>query len=459
MRSLFIFRRDLRLDDNTTLIEACEASDEVVPCFILDPRQASPEENRYFSANAFQFLIESLEDLGGQIDKRGGRLAIFEGEAGRIVDSLLDSEEIDAVFFNHDYTPFSTMRDDAIRSLCERRGVKVVSRHDALLTAPGEVTTNEGSTYQVYSPFARKARKDEPARPRLLRRKVLSGRTVPGSIDPGELNGMVERPSNRLHVRGGRSRALSILSGVGSLADYAETRNLPAMEDGTTSLSAYHKFGCVSARETYWAVADTLGSNHTLINELYWRDFFTLLAHAHPRVFGESFHQQYDSIRWRNDAAHFEAWKQGRTGFPIVDAGMRQLSVTGWMHNRVRMIVASFLVKDLQIDWRWGERHFARLLVDYDPAVNNGNWQWAASTGADAQPYFRIFNPWNQGKKYDPQADYIRRWVPELAALDARAIHGLDSDRPTELVYPEPIIDHRTEAHRAQRLFEHARQS
>ena len=454
--SLFIFRRDLRLDDNTALLEACESSDVIIPCFIFDPRQAGGT-NDHFSANAFQFMIESLVDLDARISAAGGRLRILDGIPEEVVASLLESEEIDAVFFNRDYTPFSRERDDAIRRVCESRGVRVVSSDDALLTVPGEVLTSQGSTYQVYSYFARKAMKSEPPRPRPFKGRFHEG-VGRGARDASTLPGRIVRENPDIHVRGGREQALRILSSIDSFDDYDESRNLPAREDGTTSLSAYHKFGCVSARETFWAVADAFGVRHTLIAELYWRDFFTLLAHAHPHVFGGNFRREYDSIRWRRDEARFEAWKRGTTGFPIVDAGMRQLSTTGWMHNRVRMIVASFLVKDLQIDWRWGERHFAHHLVDYDPAVNNGNWQWAASTGADAQPYFRIFNPWNQAKRYDPDARYIRHWIPELAGLEARSIHNLAVKRPPGLDYPEPIVDHRSEAERAQRMFEQAAQ-
>ena len=456
MRSLHIFRRDLRLDDNNALIEASELSDEIVACFIFDPRQATAK-NEFFCANAFQFMLESLDDLGTEISRRGGRLYFFEGEAHQVVSSLIEEEGIEAVFFNRDYTPFSKSRDETIRQVCSHKDVRVSSFDDALLTSPGDVCTNDGSPYQIYSYFAKKAKRSEPPHPRPLTKNLFYGGPIEGSLTRELLSDKLEKRNRRIHVRGGRTRGIEILDSIDRFGDYDETRDRPSVEDGTTSLSAYHKFGCISARETYWEIANTFDAGHTLIGELYWRDFFTLLAEAHPRVFGESFHSEYDSIRWKNRDEDFDAWRKGRTGFPIVDAGMRQLAETGWMHNRVRMIVASFLVKDLQIDWRWGEKHFAKYLVDYDPAVNNGNWQWAASTGADAQPYFRIFNPWTQGKRFDPEAAYIRRWVPELESLDPKQIHSLDKKRPEGLDYPEPIVDHRSAADRAQRMFEKAK--
>ena len=240
-------------------------------------------------------------------------------------------------------------------------------------------------------------------------------------------------------LQGGRKEALHLLKNIAHLKNYKEIRNFPALA-GTTHLSAHNKFGTVSIREVYQTIVKCFGKTHTLINELYWRDFFTHILYHFPHVLGEAFHKKYNDIRWENNKNFFKKWCLGMTGFPIVDAGMRELNQTGYMHNRVRMIVASFLVKDLHIDWRWGEKYFAQQLIDYDPAVNNGNWQWAASTGCDAQPYFRIFNPWRQQVQYDPDCVYIKKWLPELINISPKIIHELYKNKMNG--YPQPLVDH-----------------
>lgn len=261
------------------------------------------------------------------------------------------------------------------------------------------------------------------------------------------------RRVDETRIKGGRIEALKILKNVKVFKNYDGGRDLPA-KSATSLLSAHHKFGTCSIRETYWAVRDALGPRHTLIKELYWRDFFSHIAYHFPHVFGGAFYPEYDALPWANDKERFQRWCDGLTGFPIVDAGMRELNTTGFMHNRVRMITASFLVKDLHIDWRWGERYFAQHLVDYDPCVNNGNWQWVASTGCDHQPYFRVFNPWLQQKKFDPLCLYIKKWVPELKTVDARQLHrwyevsGDSADR-----YPAPVVDHAAESIKAKEIF------
>ncbi|MCX7847016.1 MAG: FAD-binding domain-containing protein, partial [bacterium] len=277
----------------------------------------------------------------------------------------------------------------------------------------------------------------------------------------GSITGIPEewRPGANpaLRVRGGRREALRILGDLGGFKEYAKTRDFPARP--TTGLSAHIKFGTVSLREVYAAACAALGRGHVLIRELYWHDFFTQIGWHFPHVFGHAFQRRYEKLGWREDEGMFQAWCEGRTGFPIVDAGMRELNTTGFMHNRVRMIVASFLVKDLWIDWRWGERYFAQRLVDYDPCVNNGNWQWAASTGCDAQPYFRVFNPWLQQRKFDGGGEYIRRWVPELAGLTLREIHtpGCAEVRARR-GYPMPICDHGEASRLAKARFERVRE-
>jgi deoxyribodipyrimidine photo-lyase len=256
---------------------------------------------------------------------------------------------------------------------------------------------------------------------------------------------MLPHENENLHVHGGAHNGQKILHRLKKCKDYLKERDIPALE-ATTNLSAYLKFGCVSPREAADAIKSHLGPHHPLIRQLYWRDFFYHIVAHNPSVFGHAYHKKYDHLWWSKSKADFGKWCEGKTGFPIVDAGMRQLNETGYMHNRVRMIVASFLTKDLHINWQWGEKYFAQQLVDYDPALNNGNWQWSASTGADAQPYFRIFNPWTQQKKFDPHCDYIKKWVPELAKVEPKIIHSwFKETSPVIKGYPRPMVDHEEE--------------
>jgi len=403
-------------------------------------------------------MIESLDDLASQLGRRKGVLSRLSGIAHEVIDRLIESEAIDAVFLNLDYTPFSRSRDERIEEVCRRRGIDFVTTHDALLHAPGDVMTGAGEPYSVFTPFFRNAVRQGAPAPEPLGDAKFAHEPAEGSLTDSAVDSLLTARNASLHVQGGRRRAMQILETIGRFSGYAVTRDTPANRDGTTSLSAYLKFGCVSAREVRDAVSRSLGANHELIRQLHWRDFFTHLAFFNPHVFGRAFRAEYDAVEWDDDRKRFDRWRAGETGFPIVDAGMRQLAETGWMHNRVRMIVASFLTKDLHIDWRMGERHFARSLVDYDPAVNNGSWQWAASTGADAQPYFRIFNPWLQQKKFDPEAKYIHRWIPELRDLDAKSIQAL-AERQGSLLsrYPSPMVDHAMEKERTIRRFERVR--
>lgn len=440
-RSIFIFRRDLRVDDNTGLIHALQTSDEVIPCFIFDPRQA--ENNSYFSQNAFQFMMESLVDLADQLKKRGGKLHIFHGKPHEVVEKLIDGQQVDAVFVNRDYTPFSKKRDGLVDKVRNGHNATFLRSPDVLLNEPEEVKTKSGGYYTVFTPFFRAARKLPVDLPSM----VDVGDFFRGNIS-GEEKGILKKTlkgrNGNLYSNGGRENALNILNDLEKFGNYQEERDYPAL-DATTGLSAHNKFGTISIREAYHSIVGELGQYHPLVTQLYWRDFFTHLACNNPHVFGHPFRKKYESLKWDNDTESFKKWCEGRTGFPVVDAGMRQLNTTGYMHNRVRMIVASFLVKDLHIDWRWGERYFAQNLVDYDPCLNNGNWQWAASTGADSQPYFRIFNPWLQQKKFDRDCEYIKKWVPELEDIEPKSIHELEKDAVGVPGYPQPLVDHSRE--------------
>jgi deoxyribodipyrimidine photo-lyase len=450
-RSIFIFRRDLRIDDNLGLRAAVESSDEVIPCFIFDPRLAS-SKRLGFNPNAFQFLLESLEDLQRQFKARDARLYIFSGIAEDIISQLAGKLGADAVFVNEDYTPFSRRRDEAIRNTCKGVDVKFTQVHDCLLNEPGTVLTQQGRPYVVFSQFFRAGSKRNIPIPSMLAEgKFYTGE--PGIEETPAPEKLLPLKNEKLFPRGGRAQALQVLEDLSQFENYAAERDYPSLQ-GTTGLSAHNKLGTISIREFYHYVQNELGEDHSLIRQLYWRDFFTHIAHHFPSVFGQSFKEKFRNIQWGYNNSFFHAWCSGSTGFPIVDAGMRQLNATGFMHNRMRMIVASFLVKDLHIDWYLGERYFASKLVDYDPCVNNGNWQWSASTGADSQPYFRIFNPWLQQRKYDPDCEYIRKWVPELREMDAAGIHGLERNKPpVSTGYPSAIVDHKEERDRTLAVF------
>jgi len=449
--TLFLFRRDLRLDDNTGLIAALRDSERVIPAFIFDPRQTGAHP--YKSDSALEFMAASLAGLDRELRARGSHLYLFQGEAEKVVAALARSERLDAVSVNRDYTPFSRRRDRAIEDACREANVAFLSAGDALLNEPDEIAKAGGGPYTVFTPFfvAARARAVRPPRANA----AFNYHAGPIRADKGSAvyERVLKRRNDGLFRKGGRAEALGILSRMKSFRDYERTRDIPAL-DGTTGLSPHNKFGTISIREFHRAVKTRLGAGHPILRQLYWRDFFTHVAVHFERVFGRPFRAEYERIAWRDDPARLRRWQEGTTGFPIVDAGMRQLSATGFMHNRVRMIAASFLVKDLHIDWREGERYFATKLEDYDPCVNNGNWQWVASTGCDAAPYFRIFNPWLQQKRYDPDAVYVRRWVPELAEASAELIHRLDRHegrRPGG--YPAPIADHAVESFHALRMY------
>lgn len=448
--SIHLFRRDLRLDDNSALMAALEQSEQVLPVFIFDPRQL---ENPYRGENSFWFMVNSLLELDQQLRIMGSRLYFFKGTTNEVLEQLLESTLAKAVFVNRDYTPFSRERDEQLAVVCQNHQVAFNTFADALLNEPEQVSKDDGKPYTVFTPFMKKARKNPVKKPvQNIYTNYFKGEIYAGSkLDDPRL--LLKAGNPNLLLRGGRNEVLALLKNISTLDNYDMERNLPAVK-GTSFLSAHHKFGTVSVRESYWRIVDELGEGHTLINELYWRDFFTHIVWHFPHVLGQAFNTKYAAIPWVNDDDKFEKWCKGQTGFPIVDAGMRELVSTGFMHNRVRMIVASFLTKDLHIDWRWGERFFANHLIDYDPAVNNGNWQWAASTGCDAQPYFRIFSPWSQQQKFDPDCIYIKKWLPELSRLSATDIHRLQqSANLMAQDYLRPMVNHTERAQKIKALF------
>lgn len=432
--SLFIFRRDLRIHDNAGLNQALTASDYVFPCFIFDPRQI--KEHPYQSQPALLFMMQSLTDLQQAFQELGSKLSLFYDLPVDVVKQVFQQYRIQAVFVNRDYTSFSRIRDSELSQLCHDLNIDFHVIPDYLLTEPEQAIKSNGKPYQVFTAFYNNARKLPVALPTTLPKKtfiVAESKPIDPSFFPLSANAQ-NIPS------GGRKHALTILNTLESITDYQTLRDYP-FHDATSRLSAHLKFGTCSVREAYYAIVQLLSPEHPLLRQLYWRDFFTHIAFHYPHVFGKAFVSRYDNLIWDNNRDYFQRWSEGKTGFPIVDAGMRELNSTGFMHNRVRMVVASFLVKDLHISWRWGERYFAQHLVDYDPSVNNGNWQWAASTGCDAQPYFRIFNPWLQQQKFDSDCLYIYRWLPELIGVPTKIIHNWHSNHSGSH-YPAPIVDH-----------------
>ncbi len=448
--SLHVFRRDLRLHDNTALIEALKLSDCVIPCFIFDKRQI--ENNDYKSDHCIQFMAHSLQELDDELKKKNSHLYCFYGIAEELIANLISKLEIKAIFMNRDYTPFSRKRDEKIAQICRDSNLHFHSYADTLLHEPEEIAKANHQPYTVFTHFLKKERplsvpspKNNPYENYYRNHIDLENKHI--------LIKLLEKNNPLLFSKGGRSEALSLLKKIKNLDRYEEIRNIPSLP-GTTRLSAHNKFGTLSIREFYTTVIKNFDRTHPLINELIWRDFFTHIAFHYPHVFGEAFHAKYKNIHWSNHSHHFHAWCEGQTGFPIVDAGMRELNATGYMHNRVRMITASFLTKDLHIDWRLGEKYFAQKLIDYDPAVNNGNWQWVASTGCDAQPYFRIFNPWLQQKKFDPDCLYIKQWIPELAMVPPKIIHHLNQLESRLFThYPDPIVNHATQSQKAKTMY------
>lgn len=441
--SLFIFRRDLRVEDNTALLAASQASQKVMVCFFLDPQQL--QRNPYRGEPSLSFMRDSLMELEKRVGDLGGKLHFFYGPPEKILAKIRRQVPFQALFLNRDYTPFSRKRDKSLEHVCAKWKIDFHLCDDSLLHAPEETVKKDGSPYSVFTPFFRNASLIPVRQPAKSPKRILTRFKIEGEKKGWKT---LLKTSFSNGQKGGRKNGLGRLHQLNTLKNYANTHDIPSLH--TSRLAAHLKFGTLSIRETYESIVRKLGKNHPLVRQLYWRDFFTSIAFQFPRVFGSAFHEKYDAVPWMKDQAAFKRWCEGRTGFPIVDAGMRELRRTGFMHNRVRMITASFLVKDLHVDWRWGERYFAKWLTDYDPSVNNGNWQWAASTGCDAQPYFRIFNPWRQQVRFDPECLYIKKWIPELSPWPASRIHGWEKKHDMkEGDYPAPMCDHSKESARA----------
>lgn len=439
--TLFIFRRDLRTADNVGLQFALKNSTVVIPCFIFTPEQI--EKNPYRSDHCLRFMIECLQDLQRQLEKLGGKLYLFQGNPTKIVERCIKERKITSIVVNRDYTPYSIGRDREIKNNAKRYGVNFVSFDDCLLCIPEESLKEDARPYLVFTPFFRHMSKEKVDKPKNSRKRNYFSGTIPFAEEETIFSHLLEKYSVENSLRGGREECIKILRKIRKFTLYSEERNFP-IKDYSTHLSPYLKFTVCSPREIYWVIYKNLGKNHPLLRALYWREFFTIIAFFFPHVFTGAFHKKWNRVKWSGAAINLTKWKMGKTGFPIVDAGMRELKQTGFITNRIRMITASFLVKDLHIDWRLGEKYFANQLIDYDPAVNNGNWQWIAGTGSAIQPYFQIFNPWVQQKKFDPHCQYIKKWIPELQKAPIASIHHWydKKHRNGDYKYPIPIVDH-----------------
>ena len=441
-KTLFIFRRDLRIEDNIGLIESLQNSKEVIPCFIYDENIIKKLKDSEFR---WSFLNESLVELDNELKKKGTSLQILEGKPEKIIDKIIKRHKLDAVFLNTDFTNYSQRRDEKIFQVCKKNKIAFHSTLDFLLHNPNEIKTNEGSPYTIYSFFYKKA-KQFPIKKIIKNIKKNYSKEI---ISDDQIKKSEIKNND---IIGGRKEALKILRGLDKFRDYDKVRDFPGLNQ-TTMLSAHNKFGTVSVREVHKEIKEVLGSDHTIMGEIYWREFFSHILFHFPYAQKTTFRKKFQKIPWSKSKESFKKWSEGETGFPIVDAGMRQLNQTGFMHNRVRMVVASFLTKDLHMDWRLGEKYFEEKLIDHDPAVNSGNWQWAASTGCDSVPYFRIFNPWRQQERFDLNCDYIKKWVPELEKIEPKVIHKLWEKFPTNLEYPKPMLTHKIEAEKTKLIF------
>jgi deoxyribodipyrimidine photo-lyase len=465
--ALFWFRRDLRDEDNAGLYYALASARRVHCAFVFDREILDSLPAR--RDRRVSFIWESVRALREALRARGGDLVVLHGHARDEIPALAARLAAGAVFANEDYEPAARARDDAVEKALSARGVRLHRAKDTVVFEKDEVLTQAGGQFVVFTPYRRAwlAKVDD------FYLKAYPVAKHAGALAPAEpgrelpsLEAMGFEPAD-LPVAPGMAGARSLFEDFEArMKDYKAARDFPAVK-GVSYLSVHNRFGTISIRELARAARERAGEGAaTWLSELVWRDFYFQILWHHPHAATGSFRPQYDAIRWPGTDEHFAAWCEARTGFPIVDAAMRQINRTGYMHNRLRMVVASFLVKDLLVDWRRGEKYFAEHLLDFDLAANNGGWQWAASTGCDAQPYFRIFNPVSQSQRFDPTGRFIRRYVPELAALPDRWIHAPWTMPPLEQQaagfaigrdYPAPVVDHAVQRERALALYKAVR--
>lgn len=443
MSSLCWFRRDLRLHDHAAFSHALIEGDTSL-VFVFDPHILNKLKNK--NDRRLSFIMETLKEMEKTVQKNGASIHILYGNPEEEIPKLALKLKVNAVYCNRDYEPYAKKRDELVRKKLLIEKIEFHQFKDAVFFEKTEVLTNSGGIYKVFTPYKNKWIENFEKNDKHISnyecslKKLLPFKNPKNILDYGWYQEIGFHPAN-LPIPAGTKAALKRLEDFENhINDYHEARNYPAIE-GTSNLSTALRFGTISIRDMLRS-AQTHRSEgaKTWLSELIWRDFYQMILETHPQVEKESFKREYDQIKWPGTETHFKAWCEGQTGFPIVDAAMRCFNQTGMMHNRLRMIVASFLCKILLVDWRKGEKYFAEHLMDFDLAANNGGWQWSSSSGCDAQPYFRIFNPYTQSEKFDGEGKFIRQWCPELKKATNKEIH-----RPDTLLfqdYPAPIVSY-----------------
>lgn len=424
--NIFWFRRDLRVKDNAGLYNALTSGKEVLPIFIFD-KNILGELPEYDARVTFIHTL--LEDIQEELKKHNKSLAVFYGTPENVFKKIIKENDVNEVFTNHDYEPYAQKRDKEIANILKGEGITFTTFKDQVIFEKSEVVKDDDTPYVVYTPYMKKWK------------QKFSANDIESYTSASNLHNIASHSYPFLSLKDIGFEKSKITPEKYTITpsvidNYEDNRNFPA-KSGTSGLSPYLRFGAISIREAVNKANES--KNGTFLDELIWREFFMQILWHYPKTVTESFRSKYDNIKWRNNETEFKAWCDGKTGYPMVDAGMRELNATGIMHNRVRMVTASFLCKHLLIDWRWGEAYFAEKLFDYEQSSNVGNWQWAAGSGVDAAPYFRIFNPTEQVKKFDKELKYIKKWVPEFEDLDYR-----------------PIVEHKEARERALKVYKQA---
>ncbi len=461
-RAVVWLRRDLRTSDHAALAAATHAFDQVSVAFVFDRYILDALPDR--CDHRVCFIHRSLAEIDKFLRQHGSRLVVLFGDPTEEIPRIARQLDVDAVFVGRDYDPYATTRDREVGERLKGQRQRLELVKDIVIREPGELHTQSGGDFRVFTPYSRAWRKQLAPEVDLAEMPIAYAKLAPvedalPSLEPIETYGF--EPTD-LWLEPGEAAARKRLAFFEpKMSRYESDRNFPAT-DGTSGLSVDLRFGTISVRECVRRAQAHGVAGEKWLTEIIWREFYQDILFNHPTVVNHAFKSEYDGLEWPGEESHFQAWCIGQTGYPIVDAAMRCLNATGWMHNRLRMIVASFLTKDLLVDWRKGEHYFAVKLLDFELASNNGGWQWAASTGADSQPYFRIFNPLLQSEKFDEKGEFIRQWIPELAGFDARTIHDPWARNPLEAMgsgYPRPIVDHATQKARALKLLSSVRET
>lgn len=461
--NIFWFRRDLRIHDNRGLSAACSAEGRVIPVFVFDKNILGKLKNKQDKRVAF--IFNSLAELKTKLEKAGSTLYILHGDPSVEIPKLVKKFKAKSVYCNEDYESYAKKRDNKIQKELSESSVEFHQFKDQVIFSGGEVLKKDGTPYRVFTPYKnewlRRLGPNDILNYNFKLKKLVSSEEIPSS----KINSLksIGFESSDPDIGGGEKKAKKLFNSfLKRIGNYGNDRDFIAL-DNNSHLSPYLRFGCISTRELVRSVVhlDSAGAK-VWLSEIVWREFYQMILDQFPHVEKKEFREKYESIKWLGETAHFNKWKIGMTGYPLIDAAMRKFNKTGIMHNRVRMIVACFLVKDLLIDWRKGEKYFAEHLLDFDLASNNGGWQWCASTGCDAQPYFRIFNPITQSERFDPDASLIKEYVPELAGFSKKHIH-FPSKASIELQeeagciigkdYPNPIVDHSAQRFKALMMY------